>query len=136
MSYNEQISTAREIASRSMSKMESLDIAPYPDNFEIWYAFHAGIDAELSRKLTNLLENIDLFDAAAFQSIKKSYLGEDTSRLLMNTSDSVDATISSALASISEASIKVWVPFCRMISALPSSTRYFSLATRVEPSLR
>ena len=104
MSYNEHVSTAREIGERSMARMESLDIAPYPDNYEIWYAFHAGIDAELSRKLTDLLENIESFDSAAFQTIKKSYLGEDASKLLMSTSDSVEATIAGALNSISAAS--------------------------------
>jgi diguanylate cyclase len=51
-----------------------------------------------------LLENIDQFDPGAYQTIKKSYLGEETSQLLLSASDSVESLIAGALKSIGAAS--------------------------------
>ncbi|MGZ0187266.1 MAG: GGDEF domain-containing protein [Alphaproteobacteria bacterium] len=107
MSYKEAYALATDIADQAREQMVSLEIAPYPDNYEVWYAYHAGIDAELSRKLTGLLENIDQFDPGAYQSIKNSYLGEETSQLLQSASDSVESLIAGALTSIGAASSNV-----------------------------
>lgn len=104
MSYKESQQNAAKIAAQALEQMESLHIAPHPDNYEVWYAFHAGIDAELSRQLTGLLEDIDRFDPGSYNNIKQSYLGEETTQLLQTASDSVEAMIASALTSIGEAS--------------------------------
>ncbi len=104
MTYKESSQRAAEIAAETLVKMEELTIAPYPDNYEVWYAYHAGVDAELSRKLSDLLAQIDQFDPESYQSIKRSYLGADSQKLLRSTGDSVDSLIAAALTSIDAAS--------------------------------
>ncbi len=104
MNYREAHDKAAEIADQALSQMKSLSIAAYPDNYEIWYSFHAGLDAELSRKLTGLLENTEKFDPNAYASIKQSFLGEETSSMLQSASDDVEATIVAAIQALGSAS--------------------------------
>lgn len=103
MSYRQSSDKAAMIADQALKQMQQLNIPPYPDNFEIWYAFHAGLDAELSKSLTDLLESVDYFDPSAYQSIKQAFLGEETSQLLRSASDNVEALIASALTTIGSA---------------------------------
>lgn len=104
MSYKESLGRASSIAKEALERMEALEISAHPDNFEIWYAFHAGIDAELSKQLTSLLENLDDFDSHSYQDIKQSYLGEDASQIIQSASETVDDAIGRALHSIGTAS--------------------------------
>lgn len=104
MSYKESSKRAEEVASLAFEQMKSLEIAPYPDNYEVWYAYHADVDAELSRKLGRLLDDIQNFDPGSYHDIKQAYLGEDTTRVLLQASDGVEALIASALSSIDAAS--------------------------------
>lgn len=93
MSYKESYGRAAAIAKEVLEQMDSLQIASHPDNFEIWYAFHAGIDAELSRQLSGMLESVDEFDPHSYQDIKQSYLGEDASQIIQDASESVEDTL-------------------------------------------
>lgn len=104
MSYKENMERASAVASEALEQMGELEIAAHPDNYEIWYAYHAGIDAELSRQLGDLLDNIDEFDPFSYNEIKQSYLGEDTNQLLQSASESVEDAIGKALHSIGAAS--------------------------------
>lgn len=104
MSYKEDHARAAELAARALEKMSALQIAPHPDNFEVWYAYHAELDAELSRKISTMLEELDDYDPSAYLDIKQSFFGEDASQLLKTASDNVESTIASALTSIDAAS--------------------------------
>ncbi len=104
MTYREDSEQAAALARRALDHMERLRITPHPDNFEVWYAFVAGIDAELTRTLTELLDDQAAFDPDSYQAIKRSYLGSETTELLHSASESVDTMIASALSSLDAAS--------------------------------
>ena len=104
MSYKESYGRAAAIAKEALAQMDTLQIASHPDNFEIWYAFHAGIDAELSRQLSGMLESVKEFDPHSYQDIKQSYLGEDASQIIQSASESVEDIIGKAATSICAAS--------------------------------
>ena len=104
MSYKESYGRAATIAKEALEQMDRLQLASHPDNFEIWYAFHAGIDAELSRQLSGMLESVEEFDPHSYQDIKQSYLGEDTNQILKSAGESVEDIIGKAAASIGVAS--------------------------------
>ena len=104
MSYKESSKRAEEVASLAFQQMKNLEIAPYPDNYEVWYAYHGDLDADLSRQLKAMLDNADEFDPKAYRDIKQAFLGEETTKILRNASDGVEAMIASALTSIDAAS--------------------------------
>jgi diguanylate cyclase len=107
MSYKESYGRAASIAKEAMEQMDNLEIAAHPDNFEIWYAFHAGIDAELSRQLSGLLESVEEFDPHSYQDIKQSYLGEDAGQVIQSATESVEDIIGKAVTSIGAAADNV-----------------------------
>lgn len=104
MTYREDSVQAAALARRALDHMERLSITPHPDNFEVWYAFVAGIDAELTRTLSAMLDDQPEFDAASYLEIKRSFLGAETTELLNSASESVDSMIASALSSLDAAS--------------------------------
>lgn len=58
MSHHEQNAAfAREIAERAFAFMAARDIPPTPENYAIWYAYHAGSNPALSRSLNILISN-------------------------------------------------------------------------------
>lgn len=104
MSYKDSFERAAELAREALEHMNALEIPPRPDNFEVWYAFKAEIDAELTRKLGDLLEEPASFDESTFDDIKQSYFGEDRTALLDTASGKVEAVIATTLDSIGDAS--------------------------------
>lgn len=104
MTYKENYEKAAAAAREALSKMDALQIAPHPDNFEIWYAYHAEIDAELSRKLEDLIDGADACDPDGYSAIKTAYLGEDPTEALNKAAESADNTLASAIDTISAAS--------------------------------
>ena len=104
MSYRESVGRAFEIARSSVTHMAALDIPAYPDNFEVWYAYYAGADAELSRQLEVLANEPDGFDSEFFASIKQSYLGGDARNLLRLASEGAEAIIADIARALDEAS--------------------------------
>ena len=104
MAYKETSDRAAKLAAKAMEQMETLQLPPYPDNYEVWYAYHGDLDADLSRQLKAMLDNADEFDPKAYRDIKQAFLGEETTKILRNASDGVEAMIASALTSIDAAS--------------------------------
>jgi len=107
MTYRESAFKAAEIAAQALTQMDSLDIPPYPDNYELWYAYSAGADAELSRQLDTLTEPGESFDPASYSSIKQSYLGAEARNLLKIASDDAESIILDIARSIASASDNV-----------------------------
>lgn len=104
MSYKESHKQAMQVAEQALDQMQALEIAPHPDNYELWYAYHADFDADLSFKLARMLEDAAQFNPDSYRSIKEGFLGKETSELLHSTSERVDSAISTALSSIDAAS--------------------------------
>lgn len=104
MSYKESHQRASDLATQALEQMEQLEIAPHPDNYELWYAYNAEIDANLSHQLAMLLENAGAFDPQNYEKLKGSFLSKETSELLQATSESVDSAIATALTTIDAAS--------------------------------
>lgn len=104
MTYKESFEKAAAAARQALDKMDALQIAPHPDNFEIWYAYHAEIDAELSRKLEEMIEQADDFNPDGYSEIKQSFLGDDPTHLIANAAEKAGSTLNYAIEMIGEAS--------------------------------
>lgn len=94
---------AARAADQARATMKSLEIFPYPENFELWYAYHVGADPDLSRALAPVLANPDAFDPEAYDRIKQSYLGEGERAVFEAASKGVEGAISSTIRSIESA---------------------------------
>ena len=105
MTYKESFEKAAAAARQALEKMDALQIAPHPDNFEIWYAYHAEIDAELSRKLEDMIERTDAFDPDGYSEIKQSFLGDDPAHLVAKAAQNAGSTLTDAIELIGEASL-------------------------------
>lgn len=105
MAYKESYKQAAELAKLALEQMANLEIAPHPDNFEVWYAFRAEVDAELTRKLARLMSDADnSFDLGVYHDIKRDYLGDLQAKLLQSAGADIGATADKVLASLDAAS--------------------------------
>jgi diguanylate cyclase len=57
VSNRDDLTKAQPLARAAMERMAAEKIAPHPDNFALWYAYHAGRNAELKRSIDILLEH-------------------------------------------------------------------------------
>lgn len=104
MKYKESYEKAAAAARQAFEKMNALQIAPHPDNFDIWYAYHAEIDAELSHKLGDLIAAAGDYDPDGYSEIKQAFLGGDPTLLIAEARESVGSALSHAIEQIDEAS--------------------------------
>ena len=103
MPYREAFEQASELAKNALDHMSELRIAPHPDNFEVWYAYQSKVDAELTRKLEQLLETDSADETEAYLDIKRTFLGDDREGALEATSQEAGAAIQGALQTLNAA---------------------------------
>lgn len=104
MAYLESYYLAEQAADHARKTMSSLQIFPYPDNFEVWYAFHAELDADLQTALTPVAADPKKFDPESYDAIKSSYLREGEREAFDAATNGLDAAISETLRSMESAS--------------------------------
>jgi diguanylate cyclase len=64
---------ADPVATAAMHSMGKFGIVPTPDNFAIWYDYHAGINPDLKRTIDILISNKRGFDGAALEELHSSF---------------------------------------------------------------
>jgi diguanylate cyclase len=64
---------ADPVAVAAMQSMDELGISPTPDNFAIWYEYHAGVNPELTRTIDVLISNKRGFDGSALAELHTSF---------------------------------------------------------------
>jgi len=64
---------ADPVAVAAMQSMDEFGIGPTPDNFAIWYEYHAGVNPELTRTIDVLISNRRGFDGPALEELHTSF---------------------------------------------------------------
>ena len=64
---------ADPVAVAAMQSMDEFGIGPTPDNFTIWYEYHAGVNPELTRTIDVLISNKRGFDGPALAELHTSF---------------------------------------------------------------
>jgi diguanylate cyclase len=64
---------ADPVAIAAMQSMGEFGIVPTPDNFAIWYDYHAGINPDLKRTIDILISNKRGFDGPALEELHSSF---------------------------------------------------------------
>ena len=88
MEYSESTKKGEKIAQAALSQMNKLWITPNPNNFAVWFHYHAGTFPDLRRALDVLLENNQKFTAARCAEIFERFFPSDEDRSVLN-----DATV-------------------------------------------
>ncbi len=64
---------ADPVAVSAMQSMGEFGIVPTPDNFAIWYEYHAGVNPELKRTIDVVISNRRGFDGPALEELHTSF---------------------------------------------------------------
>ena len=64
---------ADPVATAAMQSMGEFGIVPTPDNFAIWYDYHAGINPDLKRTIDILISNKRGFDGPALEELHSNF---------------------------------------------------------------
>src|ERR1022692_4062422 len=64
---------ADPVAVAAMQSMGEFGIVPTPDNFTIWYEYHAGMNPDLKRTIDILISNRRAFDGPALEELHSSF---------------------------------------------------------------
>jgi diguanylate cyclase len=64
---------ADPVAVAAMQSMDEFGIVPTPDNFAIWYEYHAGANPELKRTIDVVISNRRGFDGPALEELHTSF---------------------------------------------------------------
>jgi diguanylate cyclase len=64
---------ADPVAIAAMQSMGEFGMVPTPDNFAIWYDYHAGINPDLKRTIDILISNKRGFDGPALEELHSSF---------------------------------------------------------------
>ena len=78
MSYHQSTEDAAEIADEAISHMASNDIPATPHNFTVWYEFFGGINADLTKSVTELMESHTPIDTNISGAIFRTHFGSTT----------------------------------------------------------
>ena len=77
MDHLDTLEQATEYAHLTLALMEERGIAATPDNFTIWYRYHAGRDPHLNQSLDALLEGGEAISEERCAEIHRQFLSED-----------------------------------------------------------
>ena len=78
VSNRDDLATARPLAKAAFERMTAENIAPHPDNFALWYSYHAGRNAELKRSIDILSQNRHPMTEDLCADLHEAYVREDT----------------------------------------------------------
>ena len=67
---------AKLYADSALSRMGDLGLAPYPDNFRLWYAYYTGRDPDLKRAIEQAVSSDPPLDDAACQQMVERFFGK------------------------------------------------------------
>ena len=64
----------RAVADAVLASLQRYEIAPTPDNYALWYEYHAGQNPGLRRTIDILVFNNSSFDEKTLRDLKQTYL--------------------------------------------------------------
>jgi diguanylate cyclase len=71
------------LATAAMHSMGHHGITPTPDNFAIWYEYHAGANTALKRTIDVFISNKRDFDAPALEELHNSFFSNSTEQAVL-----------------------------------------------------
>ncbi len=90
------------LARATLSSLAARGIAPTPENFELWYAYTSGENADLKRTVDALLANGCKFDSSVLSVLHQRYFRshDRNDEAIADISDKMNAEITSVLQSL------------------------------------
>jgi diguanylate cyclase len=89
---------SRQFADAARRQMDTLSIAPTPENFTVWYHYHAGEHPSLRRAIDILISNRQEFSTDVCIDLYNRFFGLDRQALtIRNLSSRIETAVSDAI---------------------------------------
>lgn len=75
MSLPDEVLRTYQIAEHAIAKIKANQLAAFPPNYEIWFAYAAGFNPALNKKINEILRAGDHVDQAMLESIREEFFG-------------------------------------------------------------
>lgn len=75
MPLPEDIARTYQIAEHAFAKIKSNQLTAFPPNYEIWFAYAAGFNPALNKRINEILRAGDKVDQAALEDIREEFFG-------------------------------------------------------------
>ena len=79
-------------AQSAISKMEALNLPPYPENYSIWYNYFAKINIPLAREIDHRLSNNLPFDDVFLRFLEKAHINNQELKNQINNYQQIEHT--------------------------------------------
>ncbi len=104
MQFTEEIEQAGEYAAKAMAAMQEHKVAATPNNYMVWYVYHAGTNPDLRRDMNILISNKQEFSTARNDEIYDKYFGDTAHTLaLQETSERIQGAVTQLVEFLEQA---------------------------------
>ena len=90
----------RGLAESALASMREHGIPPSPENFQVWFHYHAGTYGDLNRLIDTQAADKKPFDAASNEALYARFFGGDTQSMTLSTAASTEKILQEVLAQI------------------------------------
>jgi diguanylate cyclase len=92
--YEHDLDKANEVASAALEKLHSLNIAPSPDNFEVWYLYYAQLNPDLRTEIEEKLKVDGKISETTCRALYEKYVSDSRYQdLYKKAGDQIHSTI-------------------------------------------
>lgn len=92
--YNHDIDVADNFASKAIERMRLDELAPVPQNFEVWYVYYANVNPKLKDEINNILLEKQHLTARDIQDLYEKYINNGQDReTVQRAGDQIQATL-------------------------------------------
>lgn len=76
MIYDHDVEKANEVASAALEKLHALNMAPSPDNFEVWYIYYANTNPDLREEIDGYIKSKKKFSEQLVHDLYERYVSD------------------------------------------------------------
>ena len=107
MSSQDDIERTHRIGDHAVAKIKSNELAAWPPNYEIWFTYAAGFNAELNKRINTILRENQRITQDDLDSIRSEFYGSETFEERVEAVGSqLSSKVSEIMAMIQDASGK------------------------------
>ena len=97
----------QEYANAAFESMRQQGIPPTPENFTVWFHFHAGTYGDLNRMVDKYLDSGETFDDTRNETIYARYFGSDPRKKTLGVAAGTERILQDVISKVSTANSNV-----------------------------
>ncbi len=93
----------RAYAEQALSDMNERDIAPTPDNYEIWYTHASGANPKLAKALEEISQTGETLDDAKMAELHAAHFGGDSNDAMLEMGNKIEGELTGVMEMLESA---------------------------------